>query len=218
LALTRQRKKKAPRRTQEERSAATRTALLDAAVDCLYDRGYAGTTTTEIADRAGVSRGAQLHHFPTKLSLVTNAVEHVIMRRRSELKRVFDALPQDADRIAAAIDHLWVIVSGPTFFAWLELLVASRTDPELRASLTAIAARFDRESQEMFAHYFAPTPEMRPFFGVAGTLVLATMEGLSAERIAIGDHPYIPLVLELLKSLAPLAVRSPETKSNKKKK
>jgi AcrR family transcriptional regulator len=205
------------RRTQEERSAATRAALLDAAIDCLFDRGYAGTTTTEIADRAGVSRGAQLHHFPTKLSLVTSAVEHVITRRRSELRRIFDALPVDAERVSAGIDHLWSVVSGPTFFAWLELLVASRTDPELRASLAAIAARFDRESQELFAQYFAPTEEMKSFFAVGATLVLSAMEGLSAARIAIGDHPHIPRVLELLKMLAPLAIRTTQPKATRRK-
>ncbi len=51
---------------QEERSAETRRRLLDATVACLFERGYAGTTTTELARRAGVSRGAQMHHFPKK--------------------------------------------------------------------------------------------------------------------------------------------------------
>ena len=60
---------KKQRRTQEERTAAMRERLLNATVECLYELGYAKTTTTAIVERAGVSRGAQLHHFPTKADL-----------------------------------------------------------------------------------------------------------------------------------------------------
>ena len=74
------------RRTQEERSAETRTRLLDAAIECLLKLGYAGTTTTEIATRAKVSRGAQLHHYPTKQELLTAAVEHLFERDRKSTR------------------------------------------------------------------------------------------------------------------------------------
>jgi len=69
------------RRTQAERTASTRARLLDATLECLCDLGYARTTTPEIARRAGLSRGAQLHHFPTKAELVTGAIEHLFARR-----------------------------------------------------------------------------------------------------------------------------------------
>src|SRR5262245_49359115 len=120
------------RRTQAERSASTRTRLLDATLECLCDLGYARTTTPEIARRAGLSRGAQLHHFPTKAELVTSAVEHLFTRRDAEFREAFARVPPGTDRYAAAIDILWTMVSGPTFHAWLELAVAARTDPELR--------------------------------------------------------------------------------------
>ena len=123
-----------PRRTQAARSAATRAHLLNATIECLSELGYAGTTTTEIADRAGVSRGAQLHHFPTKAELVITAVDHLFTRRHEEFVAAIAALPAGADRAEAAIDLLWKMVSGPTFFAWLELAVAARTDPDLRDS------------------------------------------------------------------------------------
>src|SRR5687767_4439256 len=77
------------RRSQEERSAATRERLLDATVECLVDLGYAKTTTTEVVRRAGVSRGAQVHHFPTKADLVQNAVVHLASKRREELRNEF---------------------------------------------------------------------------------------------------------------------------------
>src|SRR5262249_61236914 len=68
---------RAQRRTQAQRTAATRAALLEATVDCLVSRGFDGTTTTEVAHRAGVSPGALLHHFPAKAELLCAAVGHL---------------------------------------------------------------------------------------------------------------------------------------------
>src|SRR5436305_2316200 len=95
------------RRSQEERREATRGAVLDATVECLAERGYAGTTTTRIARRARVSRGALLHYYASKIELLTSAIEHILRRREQEFRAAFVALPADADRRAAAIDILW---------------------------------------------------------------------------------------------------------------
>src|SRR3954469_18234781 len=99
----------------QARSLATRAALLDAAVDCLVERGYAATTTIETARRAGVSRGAQLHHFPTKAQLLATAVEHLFDRRRAEFLAALAAIDPAADRLDAAIDLLWSMFQGPAF-------------------------------------------------------------------------------------------------------
>ena len=77
-------------RAAQKRSVATRAALLDAAIECLVKRGYAATTTIETARRAGVSRGAELHHFPSKAELLTTAVDHLFDRRRAEFGNRFD--------------------------------------------------------------------------------------------------------------------------------
>ena len=122
-------------RTQEQRSAATRAALLDATIDCLIDHGYAGTTTTRVAARAGVSRGAQLHHFQRKAPLVVAALLRLAERRRRELlDRAERELPDDPDP-QKALDIMWSTFSGPLFTAALELWIAARTDPELAAHL-----------------------------------------------------------------------------------
>ena len=88
-------RRKPPRRTQEERSATTRAALLDATVDCLVEYGYANLTTTRVVERAGVSRGAQVHHFPTKAQLVTEAVRHLAVKRVQEFAQTIPELPKD---------------------------------------------------------------------------------------------------------------------------
>ena len=137
-------------RTQEQRSAATRAALLDSTIDCLIAYGYAGTTTTRVAEHAGVSRGAQMHHFQRKAPLVVAALLHLAERRRRELlQRAGDELGRDpvADP-AKALDILWSTFSGPLFTAALELWMAARTDPELREALLPAEREIGRGARQ----------------------------------------------------------------------
>ena len=129
---------KPKRRTQEERSSSTRAALLDATIDCVVEYGYAATTTTRIVERAGVSRGAQVHHFPTKAELVAEAVRRLAERRLAEVREQVAELPQGQQRLGATLDLIWNQHSGPLFAAAIELWVAGRTDPDLRAGLIPV--------------------------------------------------------------------------------
>ncbi len=126
------------RRTQAERREATKTALLDATIECLVEYGYAGTTTSRVVERAGVSRGAQVHHFHTKAELVSEALRHLSERRLGELREQTHRLSETGEELGAALDLLWQNHSGPLFAASLELWVAARTDAELRASLIPV--------------------------------------------------------------------------------
>jgi AcrR family transcriptional regulator len=195
-----------PRRTQAERRASTRGRLLDATIECLGDLGYAHTTTPEIARRAGLSRGAQLHHFPTKAELVTAAVEHLFERRYQEFRAAFARVPAGADRYSAAIDILWSMVSGPTFDAWLELAVASRTDPELRRAIHRLAGTLHDLIAETFRELFGSGNADHPFFAVAPHFVFSLLDGLALERIAGGDEAEATQVIDALKALARLVM------------
>jgi AcrR family transcriptional regulator len=195
-----------PRRTQAARTAATRAQLLDATIECLSELGYARTTTSEIAERAGVSRGAQLHHFPTKAELVITAVDHLFARRHEEFVAAIAALPAGADRAAAAIDLLWKMVSGPTFFAWLELAVAARTDPDLRDSVASLSRRFMDVVRTTFPQLFPPPAQPNAFYEVAPMFVFALMDGLAVNQMHDRDLESLDKILTALKSLARLAV------------
>lgn len=134
---------------QQERSRATQGRLLEATVECLVERGWSGTTTTEVATRAGVSRGAQLHHYPTKGALVMAAVEHLAERRAAEIRAEAAALPPGPRRLDRVVDMLATAFTGPFFVAALELWVAARTDPELRRALVPLEARVGREMHRL---------------------------------------------------------------------
>lgn len=135
------------RTPQQQRSLVTRQRLLDATVECLVEYGWSGTTTTLVADRAGVSRGAQLHHYPNKAALVLAAVEHLVARRAEELRAEAARLhaQSPAGRASAVVDLLAATFTGPLFVAALELWMAARTDAELRSALVPLEDRFGRE-------------------------------------------------------------------------
>lgn len=130
---------------QEERTRAMRQRLLEATVDLLVERGWSGTTTTLVSQRAGVSRGAQLHHFPTKDDLVLAAVEHLSEVRGRELAEAATKLPSGRRRTRAVLEMLAEHFTSPVFTAALELWVAARTDPNLMAAVAPLEQRIGRE-------------------------------------------------------------------------
>ncbi|HEX6875796.1 MAG TPA: TetR/AcrR family transcriptional regulator [Nocardioidaceae bacterium] len=135
----------ATRVPQEERTRAMRQRLLEATVELLVERGWSGTSTTLVSKRAGVSRGGQLHHFPTKNDLVLAAVEHLSEVRGRELAEAAAELPHGRRRTRAVLEMLAEHFTSPVFTAALELWVAARTDPHLLASVAPLEQRIGRE-------------------------------------------------------------------------
>lgn len=169
-----------PRRTQAERRATTRAALLDAALDCLVEEGYANLTTRRVAERAGVSQGTQMHYFPTRAAFVTEAVRHVATELVREMR---EQAPRRAGRseqrnLEAAVDEIWRLHRGPVFAAAMELWVAARTDAEVRAGLAEVARDINRLITGAAADLF---PQLATKAG-AGPLLdtaLAAVRGLA---------------------------------------
>ena len=166
------------RRTQQERREATRAALLDATIECLIEYGYVGVTTLRVVERAGVSRGAQVHHFPTKAQLVAEAVGHLARRMSDELVRELASLPSGARRLDTALDRLWQVHSGPLYQAALELWVAARTDEELREQLVALERDINDAIRNGSSGLFGDFAAGRSF-RVNVEVALATMRGLA---------------------------------------
>lgn len=190
------------RRTQAERTARTRHLLLEATVESLVEVGYAGTSTTEVARRAGVSRGAQTHHFPTKSDLVVAAIEHVFADREQAFRTAFDTLPDDRRTLESALDILWEIIHGPTYSAILELIVAARTEPDLAPVVREVAARFETAVRAHLAELF---PDVLSS-GLADDLlgfVFALLQGAAISE-SVGFFGPSSGSLEILRGLARL--------------
>ncbi|MBU3061630.1 TetR/AcrR family transcriptional regulator [Nocardia sp. NEAU-G5] len=136
--MTRPAPPKPRRRTQEQRSSEMRVRLLDATIDCLVEFGYAGTTTPRVAERAGVTRGAQVHHFKSKTDLVVAAISHLAQRRTEAAMQELGRARAGGDPVGAMLESLWTLHQGPLFVAAIELWVAGRTDPVLAAEMEKV--------------------------------------------------------------------------------
>ncbi|MGW7360099.1 TetR/AcrR family transcriptional regulator [Streptomyces sp. NPDC054802] len=168
---------KAPK---QDRSRATRQRLLEAAVACLAEVGWAGSTVSVVAERAGVSRGAAQHHFPTREDLFTAAVEYVAEERSQALRE----LPsQDCTAVVAALVDLY---TGPLFRAALHLWVAASNEEQLRPRVTELEAKVGRETHRI-AVRLLHADESRP--GVRETVqgLLDMARGLGLANLLTDD-------------------------------
>ncbi|MFG1624412.1 TetR/AcrR family transcriptional regulator [Kribbella sp. NPDC049227] len=131
---------------QQDRSRATRQRLLEAAVESLAEVGYAATTVSVVATRAGVSRGAAQHHFPTRADLFEAAVEYMTEIRLAEIKAQAAALPSGPARTEAIVGMLADVYTGPLFRAALHLWVAASTEDALRRQIVRLEAHVGRQA------------------------------------------------------------------------
>ena len=165
---------------QQDRSRVTRQRLLEAAIDCLATVGWTGSTVAVVAERAGVSRGAAQHHFPTREALVTAAVEYVTDERISALRTRVGQLPTGRERTAAVVSMIGEMYSGTMFRAALQLWVAASSDEQLRARVVPLEAHVGREAHRLTVEALGVdegTPGVRE--AVQATLDLARGLGLA---------------------------------------
>jgi len=178
------------RRTQEQRSQATRRALMEAARQVIGECGYAGTTMEEIARRAGVSRGAQTHHYPSKQVLVLAVADHIFANVEREVSDIANRLQYSGGNIEAFFNELWeTAFSSLNFNIILELVTASRTDPILRDKLQRrwhdLMAAYDNIWRRALKRSDGFSEEVRQ----ALELTLSLMRGMAYERVVRDNEP-----------------------------
>jgi len=173
---------------QEERTRLMRARLLEATVECLVERGFAGTSTTLVAERAGVSRGAMLHHFPAKNDLVVAAVRHLTELRAAELRDAVRRVPTGPRRTRAVLRVLADHFTSPVFTAALELWVAARTDAALLAAVAPLEQEVGRETHRL------------------------TVEALGADESRPGTRELVQATLDLVRGLGLAATISDDAR------
>lgn len=180
---------KPSRRTQAERSEAMRERLVDATLKCLVSEGYAGTTVSKIVATAQVSRGAPVHHFPHKAALIEAAAEKLVRHFYIELGRIMLSLEDSDDRLHKLITVGWRnLMATPHTTALLELLVASRHEPELATVMRTLWAACLETTETAANHYLEP---VRPGDSVSDFMVLTQwlLRGMAEDYQLTGAHP-----------------------------
>lgn len=146
-----------PGTKQAEKSANTRNTILQATVDCIVETGFARTSTENVAKRAGVSRGAMMHHFPNKQALLAATVEYVLFQRMQVFERNIRRYRDLNDRLTRGLDVYWSLLHSSWFVAQRELAMAARTDDDLAAILKSAMRDFEvrkvRRERELFPEW-----------------------------------------------------------------
>ncbi len=168
---------------QQTKSENTRNGILDAAIRCFYEFGYNNTTTEKIATEAGVSRGAMLHHFPSRAELIKATVRYLNQRRLELFVVEEDVVQSDAihSRIDEGIDAYWAQLNTRYFVVFHELQVAARTDRELAEVLIPAIREFDASWYEVVREVFPDLAQSEAFLR-ANALTLYLLEGLAANQ------------------------------------
>ena len=137
----------------------TRDCILDAAVQSLIEQGAARTTTLEVQKKAGVSRGALLHHFPTHAELLSATVDDLVRRNEQSVFDLQEKLHNAPDAVERAIRSLALMMGQPPFMAELELWALARTDEGLREALVKVERDARKESERVLRALFAPVAD-----------------------------------------------------------
>jgi AcrR family transcriptional regulator len=123
---------------KQDRSRVTRRRLLDGCVACLAERGWHATTVGEVAARAGVSRGAAQHHFPTRDELINATLEDMFEQMD---RRIAELTADNTDEAVATVLEFY---TGPEFKAALHIWTAAAADPALREAMLPMEAGLGR--------------------------------------------------------------------------
>lgn len=199
--VRRPRRTTAERRTQAERSADTQHKLVEAAIAVLHRVGYGATTTGLIADEAGVSRGAMLHQYPTKVDLMLAVVAEVYQRETAEYRRRGEA-DSPRERLYQFPDLMWDLLTRPSAMAVLEIMMGSRSDPELARRLAPLQRQIEATSRATVERLLKEGgfPDL-PEANAMRRLFVAAIRGLSIDLMLLQDRAELDEAIQLLKRL-----------------
>ena len=194
-------------RTHEERSAATRQKLIDSAIHCLRTYGYAATSTTLVVEMAGLSRGAMLHQFGTKVDLMLAVAEYVVESQNNFMAEALQAYPAGRERFIALTEVTWQALSQPSAIALLEIMMASRSDADLGERFPAVAEQL-AVSQRKGAWFLAKQAGITDREAVDAMCQLhrSAMQGLSVMMMFTQDRESLEPMLALLRSYKEIMV------------
>ena len=200
--VRRPRRTTAERRTQAERSADTQHKLIEAAIAVLHRVGYGATTTGLIADEAGVSRGAMLHQYPTKVDLMLAVVAEVYQRETVEYRRRGAETVSPRERLYQFPDLMWDLLTRPSAMAVLEIMMGSRSDPELARRLAPLQRQIEATSRATVERLLKEGgfPDL-PEANAMRRLFVAAVRGLSIDLMLLQDRAELDEAIQLLKRL-----------------
>ncbi|MCA8908710.1 MAG: TetR/AcrR family transcriptional regulator [Rhodospirillaceae bacterium] len=197
------------RRTQTERSAETRGKILAVTLDLVDEVGLRDTTTTLVAERAGVSRGALLHHFPSKTLLLQECYRTMLRQATEDIHAMAVAIDAGDLDIDGFLDALWEIFSGRVFAVTLEFITAARTDIDIMTAVRSVASEFNAALDEIWERFQVRSPLAPADRRQALTATLCLLRGMGVQYAWRVEPAYFDGLLDFWKNRVLTAILSP---------
>jgi len=197
-------KPRVPRGPNAERRAATRAKIMDAAVECLAEFGYAATSTPLVAKMAKVSRGSLLHQFPTKVDLILAVAEHAARAQGAFITDQLMARSEGRERFLQGVDAIWAALRRPTSVALMEVMIAARSDAELAERYPGFAGEVEKSLHRARSRMAAGlgAADRAEEVDVMSHLTLVALRGLAMETLFVGRPTQeAEKVVELLRTI-----------------
>jgi AcrR family transcriptional regulator len=166
---------------------ATRRRIVQVAVELLIDRGLAATTTVEVQRIGGFSRGALLHHFPTREAMLGATIRELMERNEVAVREAAADVPAGLDRVTRAVRVLGASMVRPAFVAELELWAAARTDLALRDVLRDEERRARRDLYRVVADVFGADLVASARYPMVASLTVQFLRGLAISDVLRGE-------------------------------
>lgn len=183
---------------------------MTATLDCLIEEGYVNATMNRIAERAGMSRGAQTHHFPAKIELIVAATEHLFKEFADNVSELAHATSEGDNSLEGFIDEIWKrFFSGRFMYASLELIVASRSDKNLHKRLEPLIKELHVSLDKTWLTFFRENDTDIGRSDVLFNLTLCLFRGMVVQSVLRKDPKYYTDLLETWKKIIPMFVSEP---------
>lgn len=185
------------------KSGATRRRIMNAAVHCLANFGYAGTTAVTVAEHAGMTRSAMLYHFPTRMALVEATVHFVMRERIAKFEAIVSQMDHGPHWRFQAIDIAWTQNQTDDYKAYCELANAARTDPDLAAVFEPAMDAYDRARRQTASLLFTPAEQAAEGFHLRRDITRFLLDGIAGHGWFAEDGPIrVAAMIEFLKALS----------------
>lgn len=172
------------RRTQEQRRTQTIAKVVEAAIESIEQVGYHRTSLGEICARAGVSKGGLFRHFDSRLDVIVAAAQEVARRHIEAFEELRPAeSPLSVEEVLAFARSR---VRHETNVVWLELLMAARTEPDLRERLAPMTKQLYDDIEDRAVANFA---DLQVPDALVRLLVTSVVHMFDGEAIAGYSYP-----------------------------
>lgn len=200
-----------PRRSEkpaQARSIAMREKLIGAALEVIYDLGYNSASTPEFSRRAGVSRGALLHHFPTRSDIIIAAMEELLGEGTREIRETASRVARQEVGLGDFVEFLWQMFSGRFFYISLEFINEARTDAELRERMIPVVRDFHAALDGIWGEFEKQADGLPQSTRVALNMTVCLVRGMGVQTVLKDDPDYFRSMLEAWKTILPQLLRS----------